>query len=87
MIRYIALGEYFWLGEQVTGIDADVLAKASRSDLADSALHAPQAGFWERRVLSGHLRQGSCPRMQAGVEPSTPRRQQAGSLGNPRHDY
>ncbi len=47
MIRYLTLGEYFWLAEQVTGIDADVLAKASRSDLADSALHAPQAGFGE----------------------------------------
>lgn len=45
MIRYITLAEYFWLAEQVTGVDADVLAKASRSDLADSALHAPQAGF------------------------------------------
>jgi death-on-curing protein len=43
--RYITLGEFFWLAEQVTRIDADVLAKASRSDLADSALHAPQAGF------------------------------------------
>jgi death-on-curing protein len=41
------LGEYFWLAEQVTGIDADVLVKASRPDLADSALHAAQAGFGE----------------------------------------
>jgi death-on-curing protein len=45
LTRYLTLGEYFWLAEQVTGIDAAVLAKASRSDLADSALHAPQAGF------------------------------------------
>ncbi len=45
MTRYIILAEYFWLAEQVTGVDADVLAKASRSDLADSALHALQAGF------------------------------------------
>ncbi len=45
MIRHITLGEFFWLAEQVTGIDANVLAKASRSDLADSALHAPQAAF------------------------------------------
>ena len=45
MTRYITLGEFFWLAEQVTGSDAVVLAKASRSDLADSALHAPQAGF------------------------------------------
>ena len=45
MTRYITLAEYFWLAEQVTGVDADTLAKASRSDLADSALGAPQAGF------------------------------------------
>jgi death-on-curing protein len=43
--RYIGLAEYFWLAEQVTGIEAAVLAKASRADLADSALHAPSAGF------------------------------------------
>jgi death-on-curing protein len=43
--RYLTLAEYFWLAEQVTGVDADTLTKAARSDLADSALHAPQAGF------------------------------------------
>jgi death-on-curing protein len=43
--RYITLAEYFWLADQVTGVDAGTLAKAARSDLADSALHAPQAGF------------------------------------------
>ena len=47
MIRYLTLAEYLWLAEQVTGVDAAVLAKSSRSDLADSALHAPQAGFGE----------------------------------------
>lgn len=31
----------------MTGIDAVTLAKASRIDLADSALHAPAAGFGE----------------------------------------
>jgi len=43
--RYLDLAEYLWLAEQVTGIDAATLAKASRIDLADSALHAPAAGF------------------------------------------
>ncbi len=47
MIRYVTIAEYFWLAEQITGIDSDILANASRSDLADSALHAPQAGFGE----------------------------------------
>ncbi|CAN5745724.1 hypothetical protein BH23ACT5_BH23ACT5_18450 [soil metagenome] len=45
MTRYVTLAEYFWLAEHVTGVDADTLTKASRSDLADSALHAPPAGF------------------------------------------
>jgi death on curing protein len=43
--RYLSLAEYFWLAEQVTGVDAPLLTKASRIDLADSALHAPAAGF------------------------------------------
>lgn len=45
MTRYIGLAEYLWLAEQVTGIDTTTLIKASRVELADSALHAPQAGF------------------------------------------
>lgn len=47
MTRSITLAEYVWLAEQVTGVEAGTLAKASRLDLADSALHAPQAGFGE----------------------------------------
>jgi death-on-curing protein len=42
--RFITLAEYLWLGEQVTGVDALVLAR-SRVDLAGSALHAPGASF------------------------------------------
>ncbi|HVF75582.1 MAG TPA: Fic family protein [Acidimicrobiales bacterium] len=45
MTRYLSLAEYLWLAEQVTGTEAAVLAKAARLDLADSALHAPAAGF------------------------------------------
>ena len=45
MSRYISLAEFWYLAEHVTGIDAAILIKASRVDLADSALHAPQAGF------------------------------------------
>ena len=45
MTRYISLGEFLWLAEQVTLTPAEVLAKSSRLDLADSALHAPSAGF------------------------------------------
>lgn len=45
MTRYLSLAEFWYLAEHVTGIDAATLIHASRVDLADSALHAPQAGF------------------------------------------
>jgi death-on-curing protein len=44
-MRYLSLAEYLWLAEHVTGIEAAVLSKAARVDLADSALHAPSASF------------------------------------------
>lgn len=45
MTRYLNLAEYLWLAEQVTGVPAETLSRLSRIDLADSALHAPMAGF------------------------------------------
>ena len=48
MTRYVSLAEYLWLAEQVTGVEAGTLAKGTRVDLADSALHAPQAGFGDQ---------------------------------------
>ncbi|TFH21221.1 MAG: type II toxin-antitoxin system death-on-curing family toxin [Acidimicrobiales bacterium] len=45
MTRYLSLAEFWFLAEYVTGIDAATLIRASRLDLADSALHAPEAGF------------------------------------------
>ena len=46
-MNYLSLAEAFVLGQLVTGIDAVVLESASRTELLDSALHAPQAGFGE----------------------------------------
>jgi death on curing protein len=43
--RYLSLAEFWYLAEHVTGINAATLIKVSRVELADSALHAPQAGF------------------------------------------
>ena len=45
MTRYLTLAEFFFLASEVTGLDPRVLTNASRVDLADSALHAPAAGF------------------------------------------
>ena len=46
-MNYLSLAEAFVLGQLVTGIDAVTLYSISRTDLLDSALHAPQAGFGE----------------------------------------
>ncbi len=45
MTRCLSLAEFWYLAEHVTGISAATLIKASRVELADSALHAPRAGF------------------------------------------
>ena len=39
------LAEAVTIAEVVTGIESHVLVRASRLELLDSALHAPQAGF------------------------------------------
>ncbi len=44
-MRYLTLAEALAIAEAVTGLDLVTLAKASRLELLDSALHAPQAGF------------------------------------------
>lgn len=44
-MRYLTLAEALTIAEAVTRTPAAVLARASRLDLLDSALHAPQAGF------------------------------------------
>jgi death-on-curing protein len=79
--RYITLAEYMWLAEQVTGVDAAVLVKASRVDLADSALAAPAAGFGDQEFYPDLLRQGCGARVPPVVEPSADRWQQARRMG------
>ena len=44
-MRYLSLAEALVVAEAVTGIDVRALSRASRVELLDSALHAPQAGF------------------------------------------
>ena len=46
-MRYLTLAEAVTIAAAVTGTGAAVLARVSRLELLDSALHAPQAGFGE----------------------------------------
>lgn len=44
-MRYLTLAEAMIIAEAVTGIDRSTLARTSRLELLDSAIHAPQGGF------------------------------------------
>ena len=44
-MRYLTLAEAMTIAEAVTGIAASTLARVSRLELLESAIHAPQAGF------------------------------------------
>ena len=44
-IEYIELADYLAIAAEVTGIDTDTMARVAKVNLADSALHAPAAGF------------------------------------------
>jgi hypothetical protein len=61
VIRYLSLAEYVWLAEQVTGIEAAVLAKAARIDLADSALHPRPALTAKSSTPTSSTRRRSSP--------------------------
>lgn len=47
-MRYITLAEYLILTELATGFAAEELITTGKLDLADSALHAPQAGHGDQ---------------------------------------
>ena len=44
-VEYLDLADFLVIAEEVTGIDVQVLSTMSSLSLADSALHAPQAGY------------------------------------------
>jgi death on curing protein len=44
-VEYVDLVDYIAIAAEVTALDVDTVMRVSRLDLADSALHAPAAGF------------------------------------------
>lgn len=44
-VEYLDLTDYLAIAAEVTGLDVITLIKVTRLSLADSALHAPAAGF------------------------------------------
>jgi death-on-curing protein len=44
-VEYLDLGDYLEVAAQVTGLEPATVIKVTKLSLADSALHAPAAGF------------------------------------------
>lgn len=44
-VEYLDLADYVSIAAEVTGLDVEVVLKIADPGLADSALHAPSAGF------------------------------------------
>lgn len=49
-LRYLDLADYFAIAAEVTGLDVKTLTAAADLGLADSALHAPDAGFGDQEL-------------------------------------
>jgi death-on-curing protein len=46
-VEYVELVDHLAIAVEVTGLSAETIARVAKLDLADSALHAPRAGFGE----------------------------------------
>jgi death-on-curing protein len=60
-IEYPDLSDFLALAESVTGIEADVLLRSTKLDLADSALHVPQGGWGDQEFYPGVDEAGLLP--------------------------
>lgn len=51
-IEYVDLVDYLAIAAEVTGLSVETITHAAKLDLADSALHAPAAGFGDTEFYS-----------------------------------
>ncbi len=54
-VEYLDLADYVAIAAEVTNLDAATVMKVANLDLADSALHAPAAGFGETEFYPGFV--------------------------------
>jgi death-on-curing protein len=58
-VEYVDLVDYIAIAAEVTGLDVETVMRVSRLDLADSALHAPAAGFGETEFYPDFVVKGA----------------------------
>jgi death on curing protein len=54
-VEYVGLADYLAIAVEVTGLDTDTVARVAKIPLADSALHAPEAGLGDTDLYPGFV--------------------------------
>lgn len=54
-VAYLDLADYVAIAAEITGLDVETVMRVANLDLADSALHAPAAGFGETEFHPGFV--------------------------------
>lgn len=54
-VEYLDLSDYVGIASEVTGLDEALVIKVANLDLADSALHAPAAGFGDEEFYPSFI--------------------------------
>jgi death-on-curing protein len=54
-VRYVELVDYLAIATEITGLDTPTLIRVTKVDLAESALHAPAAGFGETEFYTDFI--------------------------------
>jgi len=54
-VEYLDLVDYLAIAAEVTGLDNEAVTRVTQLDLADSALHAPAAGYGETEFYPGFV--------------------------------
>ena len=69
-VAYVELADYLAIATEITGLDVRTVVRVTNLDLADSALHAPQAGFGDPSARgASYGAQYSHRRARARVDP------------------
>jgi death-on-curing protein len=82
-VEYLDLADYVAIAAEVTGLDVDVVMKVVNLDLADSALHAPAAGFGDEDFYPDFVDKAAVLVVRLAKNHPAARWQQARRVGGP----
>ena len=80
-VVYVDLVDYLAIAAELTGLEPPTLQRVTKIELAESALHAPAAGFGETEFYPDFIDKAALLLVRLAKKPSAARRQQASGMG------